>query len=41
MTYKEVNSLDKLKEWLKECSTKKIWVGVVYRDGILQVDWGE
>ena len=42
MYYKEVNSLEELKAWLKECYGKEQWFEIGYRQGIMQFDpWGE
>lgn len=42
MYYKEVDSLEELESWLKECYEKQIWFEVGYRDGIMQFDpWSD
>ena len=42
MYYKEVNSLEELEAWLKECYGKEQWFEIGYRQGIMQFDpWGE
>lgn len=42
MYYKEMNSLEELESWLKECHEKGIWFEIGYRDGIMQIDpWPE